>query len=98
MRRYFIWTAAIAGIVCVVWLALFVSCEPAQRATFTLLEPWRALCRLVTPEAWQTPGNILLAVFSAFFGIAVYSIVSGAALAAIVAAAQRVWDRPTPSK
>ena len=39
-----------------------------------LLTPWFAICRAVTPLAWQVRGNILLAMMWLFSGVVVYSM------------------------
>ncbi len=43
-----------------------------------LLRPWGALCRAITPDSWQTMGNILLGLAWMGSGILVYSALLGA--------------------
>ena len=51
----------------------------AGRLTEVVLEPWLALCRSVTPEAWQTRGNVPLGLLWLLAGMLVGSMVLAAA-------------------
>lgn len=42
-----------------------------------VMEPWFGLCEAVTPEAWQTQGNIPLGLIWLISGVLVYSMVIG---------------------
>ena len=65
-----------------VWIVLItvpVVDRTAGRLTEVVLEPWLALCRRVTPEAWQTQGNVPLGLLWLLAGM----LVGSAALAAL---------------
>jgi hypothetical protein len=42
-----------------------------------VMQPWFAFCRVVTSEAWQTQGNILLGLSWMFSGVFVYASLIG---------------------
>jgi len=68
----------IAGSLCVLWLAFLLAFPRAgTRVTGPLLQPWVAVCRALTPSAWQTRGNLLLGLMWVLSGVAVYSIIAG---------------------
>lgn len=84
-RRFIQWalSSALAAIVSLVGLVvngerLFPVFEP-------LLDPWIVLCRAITPDSWQTMGNIPLALAWIGSGIVVYSGVLGALLTLLLA-------------
>ena len=55
--------------------------EVALEVALTLLTPWFAICKAMTPLSWQTWGNIPLFLMWLVSGIAVYSVLIGACLA-----------------
>lgn len=65
-----------------VWVVLItvpVVDRTAGRLTEVVLEPWLALCRAVTPEAWQTRGNAPLGLLWLLAGMLAGSMVLAAA-------------------
>ena len=43
-----------------------------------MLNVWLGFCRIVTPDAWEVRGNILLGLGWLFSGVLIYSMLAGA--------------------
>ena len=56
-----------------------------------MLNPWLGFCRAVTPEAWQTRGNILLGLGWLFSWVAVYSVLAGAIFVVSAEGIIKLW-------
>ena len=69
--------AAWAG---VVLLGVGFSTRAVERA----LEPWFALCRWMTPEAWQTRGNVMLGALWLVSGVTAYGLLLAIVLVAVM--------------
>ena len=99
MRRQMLRVAMIGGGLSILWVALFVwsgssaMSRPVADVMFTLLEPWKQLCKAVTPDSWWTRGNILLGVMCAISGIVVYSILIRCILVGFIAAVDKISHR-----
>ena len=62
-------------------LALFfIKDKSAEIILDTLLYPWFMFCKYITPQEWQTFGNIPLFLLWLAAGITVYSLTIGALL------------------
>jgi len=62
-------------------LALLLLERASAEVALTLLTPWFASCRAMTPLSWPTQGNIPLFLVWLVSGIAVYSVLIGSCLA-----------------
>lgn len=79
MKRRFIQWALCSGISAAVSLVgLAINGEVVGSILLPLLRPWFYLCRAITPDSWQTMGNILLGLAWLGSGILVYSALFGA--------------------
>lgn len=62
-----------------------------------MLDPWFALCGLVTPDAWEVRGNILLGMAWTLSGVLAYGALAGGIVTGFVALVEGVRkkaDRP----
>ena len=79
MKRRLTQWALITSALCLLALtALFLFAPTFLEVVEPMLNPWLGFCRAVTPEAWQTKGNILLGLGWLFSGVVVYSMLAGA--------------------
>ena len=79
MKRRIIQWHFFSWILCVLLLAgALLFQQAATSIAESLLEPWFAICRTITPVAWQTTGNALLGLLWLLSGIVVYSMLIGA--------------------
>ena len=79
MKRRLTQWALITSALCLLALtALFLFVPTFLEVVEPMLNPWLGFCRAVTPEAWQTKGNILLGLGWLFSGVVVYSMLVGA--------------------
>jgi len=89
--RWLLWAGSLSVLFLLVAL-LF------ERAFVDLIEvvmqPWFAFCRLVTPDAWQTQGNILLGLSWMISGVLVCASLLGATAVALVV----IWNKIRTSK
>lgn len=69
--------------------ALMVSQRTGTDVAEVVLNPWFALCDAVTPDAWQTRGNILLGLAWLISGVVAW----GAVIGALCVAGPAVGDR-----
>ena len=60
--------------------ALVLSERAGAEVAETLLTPWFAICRAITPISWQTQGNILRGMMWLVSGVVVYSMLIGTCL------------------
>jgi len=59
-----------------VWVAAIVLGTYVSFSALELtLQPWFGFCQWITPEAWQTRGNVLLGLLWLATGITVYGVV-----------------------
>jgi hypothetical protein len=58
--------------------------------SIVVLEPWFILCTALTPEAWQTKGNILLGLSWMFSGVIVYAGLLGAVCVAFLSMVEKL--------
>ena len=82
MRRFLARWVCVALGVWAAWIVLItlpVLDRSVGRMTEVVLGPWLALCRSITPEAWQTQGNIPLGLVWLLAGMLVVSMVLAAA-------------------
>ena len=71
--------ALIASALCLLSLLAALLFERAfLEVAEPMLNPWLGFCQAVTPEAWQTRGNVLLGLAWLLSGLAVYSVLIGA--------------------
>ena len=59
-----------------------------------VMQPWFAFCRFVTPEAWQTLGNIPIGLFWMISGVLVCAFLLGAIVVALIG----IWNKTSTSK
>ena len=80
MKRRFIQWSLCSGVIALVSLiGLFINDGQLVFSIYEpLLRPWIFLCRAITPDSWQTMGNILLGLARMGSGILVYSALLGA--------------------
>jgi hypothetical protein len=77
-RRFVQWSLISAGAGSLVLVGLLIFPKLSIALVEPLLEPWLAICRALTPEAWQVQGNILLGMGWMISGVALYSLLAGA--------------------
>ena len=65
-------------------LGLLLIPETTMAVLEAPLDPWFDLCRYVTPQEWQTMGNITMAMLWLFSGVTVLSILTGAVIGACI--------------
>lgn len=58
----------------------------ATRTADQLLDPWFTFCAAVTPDSWETQGNILLGLFWLVSGLFAYSMLISAVLVSMTSA------------
>ena len=84
MKRFILrWVTLGVGLFVLFVLLLQVSEPVAKSVIEPLMNPWLAICQTVTPEAWQTDGNILLGLGWLVSGALVYSMLLSAVILAI---------------
>jgi len=59
-----------------------------------VMQPWFAFCRFVSPEEWQTLGNIPLGLSWMISGVLFYASLLGATAVALVV----IWNKIRTSK
>ena len=59
-----------------------------------VMQPWFAFCRFVTPEAWQTLGNIPIGLSWMISGVLVCAFLLGAIVVALIG----IWNKTSTSK
>jgi hypothetical protein len=86
MKRRLIQWALITSALCLLALTALLLFAPAfLEVVEPMLNAWLGFCRIVTPDAWQVRGNILLGLGWLFSGVVIYSMLAAASF--IVSAA-----------
>jgi hypothetical protein len=95
MKRRFIQWSLCSGIIASVSLiGLFINDGQLVFLIYEpLLRPWGALCRVITPDSWETMGNILLGLAWMGSGILVYSALLGAIATLLLSVVEGSWVR-----
>jgi len=86
--RWLLW----AGSLSILFLLVALLFEQAfVDMTEVVMQPWFAFCRLITPDAWQTQGNIPLGLSWMISGVLFYaSLLSATAVGLVV-----IWNKIT---
>ena len=81
----------LAGLISLSSLAALILFErTSMEIAEALLAPWFAICRALTPLAWQVRGNILLGLMWLSCGIIVYSMMISAAAVGLVVGMEKL--------
>ena len=90
MKRRFSQWMLVTGIVNLVSLGAMILFERAStKVADSVLTPWFAICRDITPVSWQVRGNILLGMLWLFSGVLVYSMLIGVMVVSFLAIVER---------
>lgn len=100
MKRRFIQWCLCSGVIALVSLiGLFINDGQLVFSIYEpLLRPWGALCRAITPDSWQTMGNILLGLAWMGSGILVYSALFGVIATLLLSLIEGRRDRDAPKR
>ena len=80
----------VTGIVSLALLGALILFEPAStQIADSVLTPWFAICRNITPASWQVRGNILLFMMWLTSGIIAYSMLIGVTVVGLLAIVKR---------
>jgi hypothetical protein len=84
MKRRLLQFGVVTAIVCVLPLiAMLLMGRPATNAAEAFLDPWFVACSAITPDSWETQGNIIMGLIWVVSGAVVYSILISAALVVV---------------
>lgn len=84
MKRILLQFGVVTGIVCLLPLiAMLVMGRPATDAAEALLDPWFVVCSAITPDSWETQGNIIMGLIWVVSGAVAYSILISTALVVV---------------
>ena len=97
-RRFSQWGICSGVIALVSLIGLVINGQLVISIIEPLLSPWIALCRVITPDSWQTMGNIPLALAWLGSGILVYSALLGAIATLLLSLIERRRDRDAPKQ
>jgi hypothetical protein len=89
MSRLHLWGVLTLSITVVLELLLILN---ASDGLLWMLTPWFELCRTVTPVAWQTRGNALLAVAWMTSGVVAYAAMLAALVVVVLPGGRRNPD------
>ena len=80
----------VTGIVSLALLGALILFEPAStQIADSVLTPWFAICRNITPASWQVRGNILLFMMWLTSGIIAYSMLIGVTVVSLLTIVKR---------
>jgi len=90
MKRHCSQWLFVTGIVSLALLGALILFEPAStQIADSVLTPWFAICRNITPASWQVRGNILLFMMWLTSGIIAYSMLIGVTVVGLLAIVKR---------
>jgi hypothetical protein len=99
MKRRFIQWILCSGVIALVSLVgLVINGQLVFSIFEPLLRPWIVLCRAITPDSWQTMGNILLGLAWMGSGILVYSALFGAVATLLLSLIEGGRDQNAPER
>ena len=91
MKRFILrWITLGLGLFLFFVLLLQVSEPVATSVIEPVMKPWLSICAAVTPEAWQTEGNIILGLVWLVSGALVYSMILSALILVILSTFTRM--------
>ena len=76
-----------------VFVLMFLAVMLSRTLTYALdwlLHPWFLFCEAITPQVWQTKGNMLLGMMWLLSGIIAYSATTGALIVAGLSFSDRI--------
>jgi len=85
------WALVTSALCLLSLIALLLFDRAFLGVTEPMLNPWLGFCRAVTPEAWQTKGNILLGLGWLFSGVVIYSMLIGAIFVVSAEGIKKLW-------
>lgn len=79
MKRLLSQWALVSNALCLLALTSLLLFAPTfLEVVEPMLNAWLGFCRIVTPDAWEVRGNILLGLGWLFSGVVIYSMLTGA--------------------
>jgi len=86
-----------SGLAFLVLALFFIKDKSAEIICESLLYPWFMFCKYITPQEWQTFGNIPLFLLWLAAGITVYSLIIGALLLFLFGWLKKVFKKDKTS-